>query len=63
MNFFSFSALRVPSKHVLAFTAQTKLQEYFMLHNFFIQGPPEAVEMDLSQEGPDQTFDPLHEIN
>ena len=24
--------------------------------------PPEALEMDLSQEGPDQTFDPLHEI-
>ena len=30
---------------------------------FFIRGPPEALEMDLSQEGPDQTFDPLHEIN
>ena len=29
----------------------------------FIQGPPEAVEMDLSKEGPDQTFDLLHEIN
>ena len=34
-----------------------------MLHNFFIRGPPEAIEMDLSQEGPDQTFDSLHEIN
>jgi len=34
-----------------------------MLRNFFIRGPPEALEMDLSQEGPDQTFDPLHEIN
>ena len=34
-----------------------------MLGNFFIRGPPEALEIDLSQEGPDQTFDPLHEIN
>ena len=28
-----------------------------MLHIFFIRGPPEAVEMDLSQEGPDQNFE------
>ena len=28
-----------------------------MLRNFFIRGPPEALEMELSQEGPDQTFE------
>ena len=28
-----------------------------MLRNFFIRGPPEALEMDLSQEGPDQNFE------
>ena len=28
-----------------------------MLRNFFIPGPPDALEMDLSQEGPDQTFE------
>ena len=28
-----------------------------MLCNFFIRGPPEALEMDLSQEGPDQNFE------
>ena len=28
-----------------------------MSRNFFIRGPPEALEMDLSQEGPDQNFE------
>ena len=28
-----------------------------MLRNSFIRGPHEALEMDLSQEGPDQNFE------
>ena len=28
-----------------------------MLRNVFTQGPPEALEMDLSQEGPNQNFE------